>query len=184
MVDIIVSNSETLQDSVVSIYPGYSRAYLGESFSCPGFYILESCKFFLSIYSGTPTGNLYAKLYTHTGTFNSTTGKPGIVLATSDPVDIQTNLTSNLALITFTFSGINRIKLQKNRYFLVLDGSQFTGNSSNDIKHGDSYFTNQFLGRQSYSTNGTTWTSTWPADMCFYLYGTPYTPTYGFINFL
>lgn len=45
---------------------------------------------------GTPTSNLVAKLYTHSGTFGSSSVPTGAVLATSDNLDVSTLTTSYL----------------------------------------------------------------------------------------
>lgn len=127
----------TLVDSYVYYNASsYWMMYLGnaiklaQSFTGNGT-ILDSAKFYGSKY-GSPTGNIYAVLYAHTGTYGST-GKPtGSALAISNAVDITTLSTSN-DLINFTFSGANRVTLVNGtKYFISLEYSG--GDSSNYLR--------------------------------------------------
>jgi hypothetical protein len=80
--------------------------------------ILDYCEFAL-YKTGSPTGNIVARLYTHTGTFGETGIPNGNVLAESDPVDI-TSLGTSSQRITFTFSDAQRIALNAGNYFMVI----------------------------------------------------------------
>ena len=76
--------------------------------------ILDSCKFLINAELGNiPTGNVIVYLYAHTGTYG-VNGKPtGSPLATSDPI-LASTLPTTQQLVTFTFSGANRIILSSN----------------------------------------------------------------------
>jgi hypothetical protein len=63
---------------------------------------ITSCKFYL-YKTGLPNGNAYAKLYSHSGVFGTSSIPSGSALATSDAYDV-TALGGAPALITFTFS--------------------------------------------------------------------------------
>lgn len=86
---------------------GVFPSSVAQSFEATGGFI-DSAKFYISRF-GTLSGNVYAKLYTHTGTFGSTS-KPGTLLATSDPI-VASSISTSLSLVTFTFSGAQRISL-------------------------------------------------------------------------
>lgn len=79
---------------------------------------------------GSPTGNVYAKLYSHTGTFGSS-GTPGTLLATSDAIDIST-LSTSYAEVTFNFTGAEQYTLTSTtNYFIVVEYTG--GNSTNNL---------------------------------------------------
>jgi hypothetical protein len=64
---LIDSYSETNQNSTVTISAGLATKMVGQSFTSNG-WVLSSCKFYLRK-NNSPTGSVYAKLYSHTGTF-------------------------------------------------------------------------------------------------------------------
>src|SRR5574343_703571 len=120
---IIDSYSESNYNNALTFYSGYSIQKVGQSFHNTNGCNLLSAKFYC-IKIGSPTGNIYANVYAHTGTYGST-GKPtGSALATSDAVDVSTLDTNpNWKLIEFTFSGANQIALSENtNYVVVIDG--------------------------------------------------------------
>ena len=61
---------------------------VGQSFTGDGG-ILTTAKFFLSRV-GSPTGNMTAKIYAHTGTYGTSSELTGSALATSGTVDVTT----------------------------------------------------------------------------------------------
>lgn len=67
--------------------------------------------------SGTPTGNLVARLYSHTGTYG-TSSCGSTLLATSDNVDVST-LSSSATDINFNFSGSERYSLVGGTYYVI-----------------------------------------------------------------
>lgn len=121
--------------------------------------------------TGSPTGNVYLKVYAITGS-SGTTGKPtGSALATSLPVSVSTIGTS-LGLISFTFSlpGL-RIATGTN-YALVLDLSGVTGDASNCLEWGQDTTSPTHTGNKFISTdNGASYTVSSSVDFCFYVQG-------------
>ena len=168
MATIIDSYSETNQSAIPRYtYLGGTQQYWGQSFTNAHSALLTNCKFYL-YKTGSPTGNIYAKIYTHSGTYG-TDGKPtGSVLATSDAFDVST-LPASFQLIDFTFSGANQITLTPSTYYvLVLDCSVggVDGYAHIGVDSSPSH-----SGNYSYSADGTEWTAGDTTDTCFYVYG-------------
>jgi len=127
MAILLDSFSETQTTSYTST--STTTTSYAHSFVAPVTTKISSVKFYLRK-AGSPTGNCYAKLYAHTGTFGSS-GKPtGSSLATSAGVDATSiQLTANL--FEFTFTGENKYTLQKDTaYCLAFD---FDNDSSTDV---------------------------------------------------
>ena len=104
---------------------------VGQSFNSAGGGTLNSAKFYMAK-TGTPPGNIVAKVYAHTGTYGST-GKPtGSALATSDNV-AAASLTADptWGLVTFTFSGGNKITLTASTKYCVI--IEYTAGSGGNI---------------------------------------------------
>lgn len=111
--------------------PGVDSTHrAGQSFPSGGASpTLDSVKFWMKVGLGAPTGNCYAVIASHTGSYGSTSTGVSL-LATSDALDVAT-LTGSYALKTFTFSGAERIVLSDTYY---IAGIQYTaGDSSNYI---------------------------------------------------
>lgn len=103
------SYSDTNRNMVLSA-PGAAPA--GQSFTAIDG-TLDSVAFHLTK-QGVPTGNAYAVLYSHSGTYG-TSSVPGSQLATSAPVDVST--IGPTGLVTFTFN--NSISLAAGtKYFI------------------------------------------------------------------
>ena len=76
----------------------------GNTFACSVNRTISKCSFKMYNNGGSASGNIYAKLYAHTGTYG-TDGKPtGAVLATSDAVDVATFSSSSAGFEEFTFT--------------------------------------------------------------------------------
>ncbi len=88
----------------------FNPQYIGQSFTGDG-RLLNKCTFYLQK-SGTPAGTIVAKIYTHSGTYgtSSVPGSSGVAIATSGTIT-ATNLSTSLALQDFTFTGANAIVL-------------------------------------------------------------------------
>jgi hypothetical protein len=136
----------------------------GQSFTGNGGAI-DSLKLYMKK-SGSPTGNGYAKIYSHSGTFG-TSSVPDTLLATSDAFDVST-LTTTIALINFNFSGDERITLTNGTNYVVV--LEYTGgNSSNKVLIGaDS--TSPTHGGNRVSHDGTNWQADNTHDLIFYVY--------------
>lgn len=174
-IDVADSYSETLQNDYEHIYGATTNAR-GQSFTAIDG-DLDSVVFYLAKV-GSPTGNMTAQLYAHSGTYGSTGVPTGAVLATSDNVDISA-LTTSFALVTFDFSGAERIALTSGtKYFVVV---RYTGgDGSNNLRVGLKTVLNEHPG------NATVWDGAWNtitvSDQPFYVYEEviacdPYTET-------
>ena len=121
---------------------------------------------------GTVTGNVVAKLYTHTGTFGST-GLPGTLLATSDNVTASSIAGGANSSVTFTFSGGNQYALVSGtKYFLTVEYN--LGDASNNLGLAVDLTPNTHGGNAAYLQDTAWVTST--NDVTFELYGNEYVP--------
>jgi len=163
--DTIDSYSETNQDSLFISYPG-NYQYYGQAFANTSAIILNEAQFYLRK-SGTPTGNINAYIYAHTGTYGSDGLPTGTALAVSDNFDIST-LTTSLALTTFTFSGDNQIQLAAStKYFVVVKA---VGDSSNYLAIGYDASSASHGGTAARSDDASSWNGL-AGDICFYVKG-------------
>ena len=128
---IIDSYSESNHNSNFSVSAIQGPA-VAQSFTGDGG-VLNSAKFYLAK-RNSPTGNGYAKIYAHSGTFGVDGVPTGSVLATSDAIDVSTIPTSS-TLITFQFTGGNKITLTNGtKYFVSFEYSG--GDGTNFIYFG------------------------------------------------
>lgn len=103
-----------------SAYMGSATLAWGQSFTTTGEVLrLQSCVF-RARREGSPTGNVYARVYAHTGTYGTSSLPTGAVLATSDAIDVSTFDSLNVTNVVFTFSGANRINLSANTYYVIV----------------------------------------------------------------
>ena len=177
MATLLDSYSESNYDTELSIEVDSSYQFRGQSFTNTNEIELDSAKFYLKK-NGSPTGNVYAKIYAITGT-SGTDGKPtGSVLATSDAIDVST-LPTSIGLVTFTFSGVNRITLSATTNY-VIQCNYNGGDASNYVGFGTDNSSPTDDGNRSFSTDGSTWTANTDYDSIFYVYGgtTEYTAAY------
>ena len=171
-VELLSSYSESNQDNYLPISNLTGDVYqaLGQSFTGDGG-LLHSIKFYIKRNS-VPTGNLYANIYAHTGTYG-VSGKPtGSALATSSAIDVSTVDTS-VALVTFTFWNTNKITLTNGtKYVAVIDGSgviDTEGFGSRRIDVGVDESSPTYSGNQSMLFEGS-WSGVASTDLCFYVY--------------
>lgn len=162
MTTLVDSYSETNQNTEQSCM-AYSAGppTLYQSFTAIGGE-LDSCQLYLRKAVGA-TGNIKAKLYTHIGTFGTSSDYSGASLGISDDVSIATLSTSH-GLITFNFSGANRYTLVNGtKYCLALEninaGIVYWGQDSSSPSH---------AGNPGYDYAGHVATPT--LDHCFYVY--------------
>lgn len=165
--ELVDSYSEANQDDYYNLY-GDGNSAIAQSFTSFATKggILVSCKFDLAKV-GSPTGNAYAKVYAHSGTYGESSVPTGSPLATSDPFDVST-LTTTLTLKTLTFSGSDKIKLAPGTYYCVV--IEFTGGDfGNNLKVGID------LSSPTHDGNLADYVAEWVAraanDVCFYVYG-------------
>ncbi len=161
LIDFFTEVGATSPYSVYSAQP-----YRGQSFTNTNSILLRNCQFYLEK-QGSPTGNAVAQIYTHSGTYGTSSIPTGSPLATSNTFNVAT-LPTSPQLITFTFSGANKINLLAATYYcVVLNYSG--GNGSNVV----SVFINGSggsSGNSSISSDGTNWTAIGNST-AFYVYG-------------
>jgi len=141
-------------------YSGY-RETVGQSFTGKDGRV-SSAKFYCKKV-GSPTGNVYAKLYAHTGTYGSTSAPTGSALVTSNAIDITT-LSTDYALITFTFP--IPYQITEGAYYCIAI-NYAGGDSSNKLE------TAWDESSPSHSGNGFINTTPDTVDACFYVYAEP-----------
>ena len=144
--------------------------YAGQSITGNGD-SLEKSTFYLEKY-GSPTGNAYAKIYAHSGTFGTSSLPTGSPLATSDPFDVST-LTGGSVLRDLTFSGVNQIVLENNTHYIVVFGG-LTGADLNNYVY-IAYDNSSPTHNGNMCSLSGSWSYT-ASDLIFYVYGTTVTP--------
>lgn len=148
----------------------------GQSFTTPNdaeSYTLDSCKFYLSKY-GSPTGTIRAKLYSHSGTYG-TSSVGDTLLATSDDFDISTLSASypSFALETFTFSGAQKYEMDSNTNYVIVVSAENTGDANHFVQLGYDNSSGTHGGNYCNKATGYAWkiqNAAW--DIPFYVYGT------------
>jgi len=159
-----------------NVYALYNGNYIiaSQSFYNAVSTTLSSCKFYLSKLD-SPTGNMVAKVYSYTGTPGTNARPTGSALATSDTVDITTIPTYPTAteLITFTFSGAEKISLSATTYYCIT--IEYSGGDSSNYLFVRADTSNPHSGN-----SGAYYPSSWDVsagkDLIFYVYGIIPTP--------
>lgn len=160
---------------IVAVQLGVFYKGLGQSFQTTSATTLDSCKFNLKKI-GSPTGNATAALYSHTGTYGST-GTPDTLLATSDNFDVS-SLSTSYDLITFDFSGVNRVELSASTdYFITVLYED--GITDNCLQMAGSNIKGHSGNGAQLVTETSMWGSQGFWDFGFYIYGEDGTPTVG-----
>jgi hypothetical protein len=151
--------------------PGYltiysAAPYSGQSFTNTNAGILGKGIGYFKRYTN-PTGFIYAKLYAHTGTYGTTSGKPtGAALATSKGVNVQTISTSAFQEVSFDFEVAGRYLMSAATYYCLVfyypggDGGNYLQIGGGGTGAG---------GNRCGSSNGTTWTG-YTDDLYFAVY--------------
>ena len=153
----------------ITTYGAFTFGELGQTFKTPNNGLklsLSSVIFYLKKQTAN-TDSVEAFLYAHTGTFGTNGTPTGTVLATSDAVSLTTLSASDYSLITFTFSGVNKILLTPNTAYCVTlhkkvhtSGIVYLGADASSPTHqGNSIMKGS--GSWLYDTE----------DVCFYIYG-------------
>jgi len=166
---LLDSYSEVNQDTSLTInvvHPADDAgefSAVGQAFTAGDNYNVTACKFYIKK-TGSPTGDLIAKLYNATGTVGTNAVPTGAALASSNTLDAST-ITASYVLYEFTFSSPQAIS-NGNDYVIVLEGDSDPLSTINLGVDNSS---------PSHSGNGCYYSSTgWNAsatDVCFYLYG-------------
>lgn len=166
MAILIDTYSESNQSTSQSVRSGLVIID-GQAFTATGL-LLASAIFNLSR-DGSPTGNCYARIYTHSGTYGTSSVGTGSPLAESDPIDVTTiSASPTFTLTTFTFSGANRIYLVKDTPYIIAFNFE-GGSSGNDINVGIDAISPTHGGNRTFFNSA--WNAVSTSDSCFYIYG-------------
>lgn len=154
-------------DSALDLYSGSATAF-GQSFR--SLYTADLKRvIFTGFRTGSPTGNVVARLYAHSGTLGTSSVPTGSPLATSDPVDISTLGTGTPQNIEFTFPAPYQLQAGTN-YVVVVEFSG--GNSTNRLTVGcDNSSPNHPGNLAGYDGS---WGASSTQDLCFQIYGDVY----------
>ena len=151
---------------------------IGQSFTNTSLLKLSSSKFYTR-QRGTPSGNVTARLYAHTGTFGTSSKGTGSALAISDSI-AATGIT-NYGLTEFTFSGANKYELQPSTYYVIVfyyDGIS-GADYDNCVLVGADQSSPTHEGNKCWLSESTeNWVSS-DFDTQFYVYGEEIPPTVG-----
>lgn len=175
---------DSYSESNVSSYPrlrSTSRIGYGQSFTASANGTITNCQFYLKR-TGIISGNAYAKIYAHTGTYGTDSKPTGSALATSDAFDVSA-VSDSAALHTLSFSGANQISLTSGTYY-VLTLEYGGGDASNSLDWGCDGTSPTHSGNNSekLAADSTWYYITGPQDFCFYLNGNEPIVTGGFMT--
>lgn len=137
MTTTLDSYSEANRDDYFALDAAYPSAggAIYQSFQTPNngiTYKLEKVQFYIGKW--TFTGTVQAEIYTHDGTFGTSSLPTGAALATSAELD-QDDLTNEAyTLEDFAFSGDGQINLEPNTYYVV--ALKCTANSGGEVRVG------------------------------------------------
>lgn len=162
---VLVASVDTFKDSYFDV----NGSQGAQDFLCSDNYTLDSVKIYVSKQAAV-SGNLYAKIYAHTGTFG-TDGKPtGSALATSDAVAFSSVALYGTREVTLNFSSSNRILLEADTYYCVVIMSD---TSSTGMRIYLSYQEDptNIYGTWSSSSDGSSWSVNTNMDMPYFVYG-------------
>ena len=164
MAKLVDSYSETNQNAYGNVWASYPGE--GQSFTAIAGK-LGSCKFYCKK-NGSPTGNIWAELYAHAGTYGTSSVPTGSALATSNTIDIST-LSTSYTLVKFSFTGANLYKLVNGTKYCIAVrytggdeyNSLYAGFDNTSPTHSGNAF---YLSTVSWNSRGS------GVDDCFYVY--------------
>ena len=176
------SESNRAQDLVCYYSTSTSqRTRVSQSFTCSDGITLDSVKLYLFRQgSGGSNKPTYVKIYSHSGAYG-TSSLPGSLLATSDAINTDSIGTSQ-ALVTYSFSGTNRISLASSTYYvLVFDYTSAEnppeGTSYDNVWMAYDYTSPTHSGNRGDNYNSGTMSARAGGDLIFYVYGDTVAPT-------
>jgi len=118
--------------------------------------------------TNSPSGNVYVKIYAHSGSYGSSSLPTGSPLATSTAINAST-FSSTTTVTSFYFTGANQILLNAGTaYVFVLESA--AGDASNYVKVEGDYITHSYGGNAGVYA-GSSWSALSTIDLCFYIYG-------------
>lgn len=154
------SYAVTNQDSVISLNDTIKG--VGQSFTGDGGK-LDYVQFYLKK-TGAPSGFIYAKIYTISGT-HGTDATPNNLLITSEPINVS-DLSTSFALYKFSFNNIPIFLNNGTNYIVTIE--YIGGDASNSIDVGIDASTPTHAGNAS-TYNGASWTADNTKDAIFYV---------------
>ncbi len=174
-------NGVRVVEAVAALMDSYDIANLSQSYNCHSGAdrgggqsvtgnggVLDYIKFQVQKKLGSPTGNCYAKVYTHSGTFG-TSSVGDTLIATSDAVDISTFTVATNEWRQFDFSGANRIAFASGtRYFIAFEWDG--GDASNYVQYGADSSSPSHGGNLARETPDGTWIAVSTQDLLFEIY--------------
>lgn len=140
---------------------GHTITAVAQSFKDTSGQILSQIKIYMNDF-GSPTGNMVAKLYAHSGTYGTSSVPTGTALATSENVDAG-DISLVLRWITFDFLDGYQLAGSNTEYCLVIEFSG--GDASNYIKPGTDSSSPTHGGNAAYYDTG--WNADNTEDMIF-----------------
>lgn len=171
MATLIDSYSETNKDSSEPLQGGAGYFAFGNSFTTlndGNNYNITSAKFYLAK-TGSPSGNMTARLYAHSGTYGTSSKPTGSVLGTSDAINAST-LTGTFTLTEFTFTGAQQYTMTANTQYCIQIFFS-TGSSGNVVDVGEDGSSPTHGGNYFAEAPEGTWASYNGIDVPFYVYG-------------
>lgn len=155
-------------------YSSHSLTYAEQSFTASKSANLTSAKFYLQKI-GAPTGTFTAVLYSHSGTYGTSSAR-NTLLATSDSVNVTTIATGSYALYEFVFSGGNQYAMTSGtQYMIGLDYTSLTDDASNRVLWGADFTSPTHGGNINTNTGGSN-----TEDFIFYVLSSGAAPVLGF----
>lgn len=120
---------------------------------------------------GSPTGNIVAKLYAHSGTYGTSSVPTGSALATSDNVDVSTIASNSFELVTFEFTAGNQYTMSAGTKY-VISFEYSGGDATNYLRFATDFGSSsgQHDGNRSQYTGS--WAAQSLSDLIFYVNGT------------
>lgn len=167
MASYSVGNSNTYDFMGTGGYSAFSQ-----SFQATVTGSLIEAKFYLSKVSGT-TGYAVAKLYSHTGTFGSSS-IPGTLLATSITVALSsipnyTSFPSSFSLVGFVFDGVDEYVMTSGNHYCIVVEFAGDGTTGHNLNIGIDNTTLTATGNAALFIGGS-WYDYVGMDLIFYVY--------------
>ena len=159
--DSYPTSNQDGEGSISNIFPKHGQSVTGDGKQ------LDSVEFYVRKINSA-AGNVYAKVYVHSGTFGTDSLPTGSPLAVSDALDASTFGTS-LGIQRFNFTGTNRIILDNGtKYVVTIESDELTG--SEQVGFGVDSSSSSHGGNPSvyHYING--WYISGSSDTIFYLY--------------
>jgi len=171
----VVTNNSTV---AVTLDDSYVEANQNDSMWLGAAYVTEGGQSFTSgggtldrvdlwlLKSGLATGDMTVKIYAHSGTYGTSSVPTGDVLATSGAIASSTLANGVYGLISFSFTGANRINLTETYYTVNLYYAG--GDSAKFVKWGQDSSSSTHDGNEFYDDSG--WVVESGMDQIFYVY--------------